>query len=241
MSVIQQAREDLAAAFRLAVREGFNEGICNHFSLLVPGAPETFLINAHGLHWSEITASNLLVVDQNGEVVEGDGEVEPTAKFIHWRVHRAAPHAVCVMHTHMPYATALGSLRDKSLPIINQNALRYVGRIAVDDQYNGVALDESEGDRLAAQLGEKPVLIMGNHGAMVAGPTVAAAWDDLYYLERACRTVMLAMSTGRELDPIPSQLVAHGAAQIAEEQSFAEPHFRALRRMLDKEQPDYAE
>lgn len=240
MSSLKQAREDLAAAFRLAVREGFNEGICNHFSLMVPDDPNRFLINAHGLHWSEITASNLLVVDDGGVVVEGDGEVEPTARYIHWRAHRSAPHAACVLHTHMPYATTLCSLRDKTLPVINQNALRFVNRIAYDDEYNGVALDEEEGDRLAKKLMDKAVLMMGNHGVMVVGPSVAEAWNDLYYLERACRTVVLAMSTGRELDPIPSQLVQRGAQQIAEEQGFSELHFQALRRLLDKQQPDYA-
>ena len=241
MRQYQQAREDLAAAFRLAVREGFNEGICNHFSLMVPDRPSRFLINAHGLHWSEITASNLLVVNDDGVVVEGDGHVEPTARYIHWRAHRSAPHAVCVLHTHMPYATTMCSLRDKTLPVINQNALRFVGRIAYDDEYNGVALDENEGDRLAAKLTDKAVLMMGNHGVMVVGPSVAAAWDDLYYLERACRTVVMALSTGRELDPIPSQLVQRGAEQIAAEQGFPDLHFRALRRLLDKEQPDYAD
>ena len=235
----QDARTDLAAAFRWAVRNNLHEGICNHFSLLLSGEQDRFLINAQGLHWREVTASNLAVVNGATGAVEGDAVVEPTALTIHWRVHRAAPAARCVMHTHMPYATVLASLKDKRLKVINQNAIRYWGRIAFDDDYNGVVLDAAEGDRIAATLDGKPILMMGNHGVLVSGTDVAHAWDDLYYLERACQTLVLAMQTQRDLDEIPTQLVIGAARAIAEAQDFAAEHFAALRRILDRDEPDY--
>ena len=238
-SAHEQAREDLAAAFRWAVRLDLHEGICNHFSLVLPGERDRFLINAQGLHWREVTASNLVVVDGATGTIDRDGAVEPTALYIHWRVHRAAPGARCAMHTHMPYATALGSLQDKRLKFINQNAIRFWDRIAYDDAYNGVALDAGEGDRIGAALDGKPILMMGNHGALVTGADVAHAWDDLYYLERACQTLILAMNTGAALDEIPTQLVSAAAAQIAGAQGSAADHFAALRRILDREEPDY--
>lgn len=236
---IEEARVDLAAAFRWAVRHGLHEGICNHFSFMVPGRDDVFLINAHGYHWSEITASNLVLVDRDGRVVEGTGEVEPTAYYIHWRVHLSAPHARCVLHTHQPYATAMASLKDKRLPIINQNAIRFHDRVAYDEDYGGVVLDTDEGDRLGRKLGNKSVLMMGNHGVMVVGPTVARAFDDLYYLERACLTLLLAMLTRQELDEIDPEVVRTTAAAIAAEQDFAVVHFAALKRVLDRQEPDY--
>ena len=238
---IAEARRDLAAAFRWAVRLGFNEGICNHFSCLVPGDGDHFLVNAYGYHWSEITAANLVVVDGDGRVVEGSGEVEATALYLHSRLHRAHPRARCVLHTHMPYATALTSLADKRLRMANQNAIRFWDRIAYDEDYSGVALDESEGDRVAAALGDKDILFMGNHGVMVVGPTVAEAFDELYYLERACQTQVLALSSGGTLDEIPSQLVEATAAQMHAKLHTAIPHFVALRRVLDRDEPDYAD
>ena len=154
-SDVQSARADLAAVFRWATRLGFHEGICNHFSLMVPGRDDLFLINAHGTHWSQITASSLMLLNSEGDIVEGEGRVEETALYIHWRVHRALPHARCVLHTHMPYATALTSLEDQRLHMINQNCVRFHDRIVYDDAYNGLALDNDEGDRIAAALGER--------------------------------------------------------------------------------------
>lgn len=236
---LRKAREDLAAAFRWAARLGLNEGICNHFSAVAPGRDDAFLINAQGLHWSEITARNLVLVDGDGRVTEDGGEVEPTARFIHWRVHKASPRARCVLHTHMPYATALASLERKELRFINQNAVRFYGRVAYDHEYNGIALDEGEGDRIAATLGDKAVLMMGNHGVLVTGATVAAAWSDLYYLERACQTLVLAMGTGQPLDDLPSQILESASRSVGAGPDYAELHFAALKRVLDRDEPDY--
>jgi len=237
---VTQARRDLAAALRLAARFGLHEGICNHFSLVVPGTSDRFLINPLGLHWSEIRASDLSVVDNDGTVIDGP-TVEPTAFYIHWRIHRARDHA-CVLHTHMPYATALTLLDDGRLEPVSQTALKFHGRIAYDDDYSGLALDEAEGDRMAARMGDKPVLFLANHGVIVAGRTVAEAFDDLYYLERAAQGQVLAGAQGRKLRRIRQDVVAlTGAQMAAEREQAAALHFAALKRILDREAPDYAD
>ncbi|MDG2268903.1 MAG: aldolase [Alphaproteobacteria bacterium] len=236
---IHDARVALAATFRWATRLGFHEGICNHFSLMIPGCDDLFLINAHGAHWSQITAGSLMLLDSEGKIVEGEGRVEDTALYIHWRVHGALPHARCVLHTHMPYATALTSLGDQRLHMINQNCVRFHDRIVYDDAYNGLALDNDEGDRIATALGDRGVMFMSNHGILVVGRTLANAWDDLYYLERACKNQVLAMSTGLPLREIPTQLVQAAKNQILGDGAYGESHLSAIQQVLDKEEPDY--
>jgi ribulose-5-phosphate 4-epimerase/fuculose-1-phosphate aldolase len=192
-----QARVDLAAALRLAARFGLHEGICNHFSYAVPGRHDRFLLNPYGTHWSQVTASGLLLVDKDGKVVEGDGAAEASAFCIHAPIHLRHPRANAVLHTHMPYATTLTSLEAGRLEPVTQNALRFHGDVAYDDEYNGVAEDLAEGERMAGAMGDKRVLFLAHHGVIVVGRTVAQAFDDLYYLERACEVQVLAMSTGR--------------------------------------------
>ena len=234
------ARVDLAAAFRLAVRMDLHEGVCNHFTLMLPDG-ERFLLNAYGLHWSEVTASNLLVLDAKGRVLEGRGEAEKTAFHIHSRIHRANPNAACVLHTHMPYATALALTVPGRLEMVEQNALRFAGDIAYDEDYHGLVVDDAEGDRLAALLGAKRVLFLANHGVIVVGPSVAQAFDSLYYLERACRLQVLARATGLPLRPVRPEVVRETHRMILEDTpQYAGAHFAALKRILDREQPDYA-
>ena len=237
MDDVRQLRIDLAAAYRLAVRFGFNEGISNHFSVGLDDG--TFLINPHGLHWSEITASSVLVCDIDGNVVEGDHPVEASALFIHGQTHCAAPQAKVVLHTHMPYATALTLLEDARLEPVEQNALRFHDRIAYDDDYNGPAFDADEGRRIASKLGNKKVLFLANHGVVVTGLTVAEAFDDLYYLERAAMFQVLARSTGKPFRRIPSKVVEDTVEQTGWEHDLAQLHFAALKRILDREEPDY--
>ena len=150
---VAAARVDLAAAFRLAVRLDLHEGVCNHFSYMLPGDGEAVPLNRFGLHWSEVTASNLLMLDAEGRVLQGDGEFEKTAFYIHSRIHLANPAAACVLHTHMPYATALTLIESGRLEMVEQNALRFHDDIAYDDTYNGLVVDDAEGDRLARVLG----------------------------------------------------------------------------------------
>jgi len=237
---LPSARRNLACALRWAARLGLHEGVCNHFSLVEPGRDDRFLINAYGMHWTETTASSLLLLDSDGELVEGDAPPEPTAFYIHWRIHRAAPHARCVMHTHMPYATALAMVEGGRLEPAGQSALMFHDRIAYDDDYQGLALDEAEGDRMAAKLGNRSVMFLANHGVLVTGATVAEAFNRLYYLERACMHQVLAMSTGRPLKLVPEDIARRTAQQMAEDCAQAERHFAALRRILDAEEPSYA-
>jgi len=235
-----QARIDLAAALRWADRLGLGEGICNHFSVEVPGRPGHFLINPQGLHWSEVTPGNLVVVDAAGRVVEGRHGVEPTAFFIHGAMHRSKPSAKCVLHTHMPYATALTVVHGGRLEWASQNSLKFHGRVAYDDNYNGLALDEAEGGRMCAQAKEADVLFLANHGVIVCGPTVAAAFDDLYYLERACMLQVLAMGTGKPLRIVPERIAGLTGEQMAQDSEQTELHFAAIKRMLDRDQPGWS-
>lgn len=240
---VWQARVDLAAAYRLAALHGLNEGVDNHLTLLVPGTTDRFLLIPFGTHWSEVKASDLLIVDLAGKVLEGRGIAEDTAFFIHGRLHRAHPEWACVMHTHMPYALALNLIEDGRVEPINQNALRYTGRVAYDDVYTGLAFDAAEGDRLARAMDGKPILMMRHHGVLVCGRSVAEAYDDLYFLERTCMAQVLALSTGRPLRRLPPEVVREASRQIAglnqHGMSAAHIHFAALKRLLDRDQPDY--
>lgn len=234
-----EARRNLAAIFRWSERLGLSEGICNHYSWMVDG--EHFLINPFGRHWRELRAGDLLLVNHEGRVVGGDGEVEPTALFIHWRIHKSQPRARCVLHTHMPHATAITAVERGRLEMCCQNSLRFDGDIAYDDDYQGLALDESEGDRMSRVLGDKRILFLANHGVVVTGPTIAAAFDDLYYLERACQIQVLAQSTNRPLLIVTEEVRRKVREQFQEGQQFAEHHLAAIRRILDRESREYAE
>src|SRR2546429_2616058 len=236
----QAARVDLAAAFRLAVRLDLHEGVCNHFSVMLPDG-QRFLLNAYGLHWSEVSASNLLALDAEGRVLAGEGEYERTAFCIHSRIHVANPHAACVLHTHMPHATALTLLEEGRLEMVEQNALRFFDDIAYDDTYNGLVVDNAEGDRLARVLGTKRVMFLANHGVIVVGSSVAEAFDSLYYLERACRLQVLARATGGKFKPIKDHVVREThRLLLADAPKYAVAHFAALKRILDREEPDYS-
>lgn len=245
-AALRQARIDLAAAFRWAARLELHEGVCNHFSLAVPGEQDRYLINPQGLHWCEIRASDLLIIDGKGNVLAGDRPVEATAFYIHSRIHRARPSAQCVLHTHMPYATALTIVEGGRLEPCSQNSLRFYGQVAYDDEsidgggYRGLALDNAEGDRMARILGEKRILFLANHGVVVVGPDVASAFDDLYYLERAAEAQILAQSTGGRLRMVGDNLARVTQSQIAADQPvYARHHFDALKRILDCEVPEY--
>lgn len=233
-------RVDLAAAFRLAVRLEMHEGVCNHFSAMLPEG-KRFLLNRYGLHWSEVTASNLLLLDAGGRLLEGEGEYEKTAFYIHSRIHLAHPRATCVLHTHMPYATALTLLEGGRLEMVEQNALRFHEDIAYDERYNGLVVDEAEGDRLARELGTKRVLFLANHGVIVVGESVAEAFDAMYYLERACRLQVLARSMGGKLRAVRPEVVRTAYRMMRDDApKYAGAHFGALKRILEREEPGYS-
>ncbi len=239
---VRQARVDLAACFRMAAKLGLHEGICNHFSVVVPGREDLMLVNPYGYAFAEVTASSLVICDFHGRVVAGSGVPEATAFYIHARLHLKHPCARAAFHTHMPHATALAMLEGPPLVWAGQTALKFYGRTLVDEDYNGLALDEREGDRIAASLGEADVVFMKNHGVMVVGPSIAEAWDDLYYLERAAQAQLLAMSTGRPLKPVPEAVARATAAQMRQgDRESARLHLESIKRILMKEQPDFAD
>jgi ribulose-5-phosphate 4-epimerase/fuculose-1-phosphate aldolase len=235
-----RARIDLAAALRWATRLGLSEGVCNHFSLVAPGLQDRYLINPQGRHWSEVSPADLLLIDGKGNVVEGRHTVEPTAFFIHARLHKSKRAPACVLHTHMPFATSLTLLEGGRLEPASQNALKFYGRVAYDEEYNGLVLDNAEGDRIASRMNGADVLFLANHGVIVGGDSVAWAFDDLYYLERACMVQVLAQSTGKQLKRLSHSVASATAKQMAGEREQSDLHFAALKRILDKEDPGWS-
>jgi ribulose-5-phosphate 4-epimerase/fuculose-1-phosphate aldolase len=239
------ARIDLAACHRLAARFGLNEGIDNHLTMLVPGHSDRFYLAPFGLLWSEVRASDLLEVSFEGKLVAGRGLIEDTALYIHLSVHRLNAAARCVLHTHMPYATALGMLEDPTLTMAGQSAIGFYDDIAYVD-YNGLALDYTEGERLARALGTRSVALLRNHGVLVTAATLAQGFERLYFLERACQAQVLALSTGKPLHRLPDAVIAATAAQFRSGDTVGgearvELHFSALKRLLERtEDADYA-
>ncbi len=225
-------REDLALALRAAAQQGLSEGVCNHFSVAVPGRDDWFLLNPRGLHWSEVRAPDIVMCNSAGEQLAGRHPVEPTAMFIHAAVHRIARKSV-VLHTHMPHATALTLTAARALDTrLSQTAMRFHGRVAVDAHYNGLALDMTEGERIANAMQGADVVFLGNHGVIVCGERVDYAYDDLYYLERACQLQVLAGSSGEALKPVDAAIAALVAEQANAERLQSELFFTSLRRMM---------
>lgn len=245
MSMIDEAewtlRVDLAATFHLAVANDLHEGIGNHFSAVLPDRSH-FLVNPFGLHFAEITASNLIVCDFNGGVVRGEGQPSASAHHIHAPMHRLVPRAEVLLHTHQPWATALTMLQHGRLEWALHTSCRFYGRVAYDTDYDGVALADTVGERMARILGDAEVLFLGNHGVITAAPTVAQAWDDLYFIERAARAQILAMSSGEPLAALDPGLVEQVAAQTRYERfdlGYIENHFAAQKRLLDRQGSGY--
>jgi len=231
-NAVTRLRADLALALRAAAHHGFSEGVCNHFSVDLGDGSGRFLLNPRGLLWSEVQTDDVVMVDAAGRVLAGHHPVEPTAMYIHAAVHRLAGQA-CVLHTHMPYATALSLTVDGALDTtLSQNAMRFHERTAIDRHYNGLALDASEGERIARAMGHAPVVFLGNHGVIVCGERLAHAYDDLYYLERACMAQVIAQSTLRPLQPSTSAIASHVRDQTLADRQQSELFFEALRRLL---------
>jgi len=229
---VRQLRADLALALRAAYAQGLSEGVCNHFSAELPDDSGRFLLNPRGLLWSEVGTDDIVLVDVHGQRLAGRHEIEPTAMFIHAAVHRIARKRV-VMHTHMPYATALTLTADRALDTtLSQTAMRFHGRLAVDAVYNGVALGVEEGERIARAMNGADIVFMANHGVIVCGERVDYAYDDLYYLERACQVQVIADSTGRTPAPVPRAMADLVAQQVEGERLQSELFFKALRRTL---------
>ncbi len=235
-------RVDLAAAFRWTVRLNMHEAVANHFSMAVNDDGTEFLINPNQKHFARIKASDLLVLDANDpDTLDKPGAPDPTAWGLHGSLHRLCPHARCAMHVHSVYATALACLKDKRLPPLDQNAAIFFERTAVDNSYGGLAFEE-EGARCAELLSDPKVktLIMGNHGVMVIGETVAETFNRMYYFERAAQTYLIALQTGQELDVLSDEVAAKTAREIEEYPEQDERHLAELKAILDEEGSNYA-
>jgi ribulose-5-phosphate 4-epimerase/fuculose-1-phosphate aldolase len=241
---VREAKAHLAAAHRLAVLDDLEEGIDNHFTVTLPGRDDRYLILPFGLHWSEARASDMIVFDESGATLEGEGVVELSAQCIHAPIHRITGTRV-VMHTHQTWAVALNMLKDNRLLPASQTAAFFHGHVAYDDTYEGTADFIEEGERLARLIGDQHVLFMKNHGVLVTGDTVAQAYRRLYKLERVCRAQVLAMGTGKPLEVLSDAIVARVQAPPENDRhSRAERerlYFEAMMRVLDRELPGYAD
>jgi ribulose-5-phosphate 4-epimerase/fuculose-1-phosphate aldolase len=238
----RQLRVDLAAAFRLAAELGWHEAVANHFSLAVSTDGKRFLMNPRWRHFARVKASELLLLDADDPATMSRPDApDASAWCIHGHIHGALPHARCLLHVHPPYATAIAALADPGIPPIEQNTARYYRRIAVDLEYGGIADNEEEGRRLVHVLGNMKRVMMGNHGVLVVGATVAEAFDDLYYLERACQTLVLAYSTGQRLNVMSDEVAERTARGWEDYKDSAFSHFEELKRILDAKDPSYAD
>lgn len=235
-------RVNLAAVFRMTARLDMHESIANHFSYAVSGDGSRFLVNPMGRHFSSVRASELLLLDaHDATTMNKPGAPDPTAWAIHGAMHRNLPHARCLLHVHSRYATALASVRVDGLPPIDQNTMRFFRRVSIDEGFDGMGLGD-EAERLTTTLGNNRVLIMGNHGVLVAGDTIAKAFDDLYYFERACCNYVTALATGKPLRVVSDEVAEKTAAQwddYVNKSRFADIHLREIREILDREEPDY--
>ena len=238
----QQLRVDLAAAFRLAEHFNWHEGVANHFSLAVSPDGKQFLMNPKWKHFSGIRASDLLLLDADDtEAMKRPDAPDETAWCIHGRMHALVPSARCVLHVHPTYATAMVGLADPEIKPIDQNTARFYKRVAYDLGYEGMANSDAEGNRLAGLLGNNKTMMMGNHGVLIAAGSVAEAFDELYYLERACQTLMLAYASGQKLNVMNDKVAEQTARDwdLYSDSAFA--HFAEMKKVLDRKDPSYAD
>ena len=237
---ISELQKDLAAVFRWTARLNMNEGIANHFSVCLPNS-NNFYVNGSGLHFSSIKASEMVLVDQNKieEIKKKPELVDPTALNIHGAIHRKVPHARCILHVHSKYATALSTLKDPILKPIDQNTMRFYNRVAIFNDFGGLGFEE-ESNKMAAAIGNNRSMLLANHGILTVGETVAQAFDELYYFEKACETYITALSTNKKLNEVNSE-VAEKTAQEWENYpvNMGQQHLKEIRKILDKEDPSY--
>ncbi len=237
--VERQLRLDFAAVFRICARNNWNENLGNHLSVMLPGEEGHFLVNRRGMHFKQITASNLIVCDLDGKTVRGDGEIRPVAFHIHARIHKRHPHAAAVLHVHPPHSTALSGIEGFRFGRVFNNNLLLNNRIVYDEARNGPVNGIDEGDRLAELLGDRSIMLMGSHGVLVAGPSLANAFYELLMFERTCMYTVLAMQTGAPLRDLPESLLEDHRQPI---DRFVDPvaNLIAWHDMLGREEPDYA-
>lgn len=235
-------RVDLAAAFRLAVELGWHESVGNHFSAAVSAHGRRFLMNPRWRHFARVKASELQLLDADDvETLSRPDAPDPSAWCIHGAIHRAKPAARVLLHCHPPYATALATLKDPVMKPIDQNTARFFDLVSYDLGFGGIADEAEEGARIAEALGDKPILLMGNHGLTCSGPTVAEAFEHVYFFERAAKTLMLAYASGQPLNVMGDNLARKTAEGWHAYGDAAFAHFEQLKHMLDERDPSYRE
>ncbi|GAA5016126.1 class II aldolase/adducin family protein [Streptomyces siamensis] len=238
-------RRELAAVYRLVAHFRMTDLIFTHISQRLPGPDNHFLINPYGLLFEEITASNLVKIDLDGNPVEPTPHpVNPAGFVIHSAIHKARPDAHCVLHTHTKAGCAVAAQRDGLLPV-NQMSMEFHNRVGYHD-YEGVALNLDEQQRLVTDLGRHPALILRNHGLLTVGESAAQAFLRMYYLEKACEIQVTAQAGGAPLVLPPAQVCEYTAQQLAGE---ADADFQddiaydlawaALLRLVERIAPDY--
>ena len=235
-------RVNLAAVFRMTARLDMHESVANHFSYAVSDDSSRFLVNPMGRHFSNVRASELLLLDANDQsTMDKPNAPDPTAWAIHGAMHRNVPQARCILHVHSKYATVLASIEQEGLPPIDQNTMRYFNRVSTDNGFDGMGLGD-EAERLTTTVGDNRVVVMGNHGVMVVGNTIAKAFDELYYFERACSNYISALMTGKPLRIVSDEVAEKTAKQwdyYVNETRYADVHLAEVREILDREEPDY--
>ncbi len=235
-----QIRIDLAAAIRLSAREGWHEGVANHFSAAVSADGKKFLVNPRWVHWSRVRASDLVLCDADDpSTMERPDAPDPSAWSIHSALHRNLPQARVALHMHPPHATALATLKDPTIYPIDQVTARFYKRMAYDLSFGGIATEGEEGERISRTVGNHRSVMMQNHGVTTLGSTVAEAWDMLYHLERAAKTQVLAYSTGQPLQIMADDLAEATAAEWETYRDAEFAHFAEMKHVLDKDEPDY--
>lgn len=237
-----QERVDLAAAFRWTARLNMHEAVANHFSLSINEDGSKFLMNPNQVHFSRIKASEILVIDANDPAtLDKPDAPDITAWGLHGGVHRHCQHARCVMHVHSIHATVLASLADSRLPPIDQNCATFYNRYVIDENYGGLALEE-EGARCAELLQDPKhkVMIMGNHGVLVIGDTVADTFNRMYYFERAAETYIRALQTGQPLRVLSDEIAEKTARELDDYPGQGDSHLSELKAILDDEGSNYA-
>ena len=235
-----QMRIDLAACYRLADLFGFSDVIWNHITEKIPGT-ENFLINRFGLRFDEVTASNLVTLDLDGNVIDpgtasSEDDINVTGFVIHSAIHAARHDVHCVMHSHSEFGLAVSVLKEGLVPMI-QDAMPFHNRVAYHD-YEGLAVDTGERERLAANLGDKFAMILRNHGLLTCGATVGEAFMHMYYLERACKVQVRVMSMGQPFD-LPEPELCEQAAKQYEHFPYGKYEWPALLRLVDERSPGF--
>jgi ribulose-5-phosphate 4-epimerase/fuculose-1-phosphate aldolase len=237
-----QVRVDLAAAYRLVAHYGWDDLIFTHLSARVPGPEHHFLINPYGMMFEEITASSLVKINLQGEIVSPSPYfINPAGFTIHSAVHAAREDALCVIHLHTDNGIAVSAQKDGLLPV-SQQSLFALASLAYHG-YEGLALNEDEKSRLVADLGNKNNMILRNHGLLTVGKTAAEAFLSMYILESACRVQILAQSGGATLLPVADPILANvasqlGAVTVGQGAQLAWP---GLLRKLDRIDPSFRE